>query len=98
MRTARGTRPSARERRGTFAGAGSRGSRRARSSSFDGLKIDVLQRGANDADAVDLLARGDELADDPRHVLAPRGGKVLHAVARLDLHPALPAQLVRRSL
>ena len=41
-------------------------------SSPDRLEVDVLERARQHAHAVDRLARGDQLGDDPRRVLAAR--------------------------
>src|SRR4051812_48583346 len=93
-RRARERAASVRGRRRTSFDAGSRGGRRARWSSLDDLQVDVLEARGDDADAVELLARLDELAHDARHVLAARVGKAARSRRRLDLHPTLPAQLV----
>src|SRR4051794_37794388 len=96
MRTARGSTASARARPRTSCGAGSRAGRTARSSSLDDLQIDVLEARRDDADAVDRLALGDELADEPGHVVAACVGEAPRPGRDFDLDAALPAQLVGR--
>src|SRR6266550_4292525 len=96
-RTARERARSAAGRPRTSSAAGSRAGRRARSRSIDHLEVDILERRGDDANAVDLLTRGDELAHDPRHVVAARVGEALRAGGSVDLDSALVAQVVRRA-
>src|SRR5687768_12995947 len=69
----------------------------ARSSPAHHLEVGVLQRGADDADLVDVLARLDQLAHDPRDLVAAGLREVAHAAPGLDLHTARLRELRGRA-
>ena len=101
-RRARGTRPSAARRRRTRAGAATRAARSPRrsgrrSSPADHLEVRVLERRAHDPDLVDVLARLDQLAHDPRDVLARGLRERARAAPGVDLDAARVRELRRRA-
>src|SRR5207253_7170828 len=63
----------------------------------DRVEVDVFERAVADLDAVDLLARPDQLGDDPRRVLPGRALEGPHPGAGLDLDRRRPRQPRRRS-
>src|SRR5262245_56165275 len=82
----------------TSSAAGSRGGRRARWRSIvDYFQVDVLEAGRDHAHGVDVLAGCDELADDARQVVPAGVAEPFRAGSGLDLHPALPPEVIRRA-
>ncbi len=63
----------------------------------DRLQVGVLERGAQDPHLVHVLARRDEVAHDARRLFARGVREPPRPVRRLDLHPAVAAELARRA-
>src|SRR6266540_6168907 len=74
-----------------------RGERRSRCLAADRLEVDLLERRAEEANAVDALAGGDELRDEPRDVFAARSLVGADAACGLDLDAARLRQLRGRA-